>query len=97
MLADQLNWPDRTGEPASLLVERIVVCWLYMQIAELRAPGTRSACGPRAEFLQRQVDRAQRRFLSAVRSLAAVRRLALPVNLNVAIGVVGRGKTLRKE
>jgi hypothetical protein len=73
-----------------LLVQRIVTCWLYLQFAELRAAHVRSACDAQAEFLQRQVDRAQRRFFSAVRTLAAVRRLAIPLNLNVAIGVVGR-------
>jgi hypothetical protein len=56
----------------------------------IRAASTPSACNPRDVFFQRQVDRTQRRLLSAVRTLAAVRRLALPVNLNVAIAVVGR-------
>jgi len=41
-------------------------------------------------FCSAKFDWAQQRLYSAVRTPAAVRRLALPVNLNVAIGVVGR-------
>lgn len=43
----------------------------------------RPAC--QAELHQRKIDAAHRRFLSAVRTLAQIRKLALP-NLQVNIG-----------
>jgi hypothetical protein len=52
-----------------------------------------------ADFQQRKVDRAHRRFLSALRTLAQIRKLALPslmVNIarNQQINTIpGRGPT----
>jgi hypothetical protein len=38
------------------------------------------------EYFQRRQDRAHRRYLSAIRSLAAVRRLQVPTAVQVNIG-----------
>lgn len=37
------------------------------------------------DYLQRQQDRAQRRYLAAIKCLATVRRLALPIKLDVNV------------
>jgi hypothetical protein len=68
-----------------LLVDRVVAGWLQAQHAE--------ACCARAggmpllgmEFLERRANHAHRRYLSAIKALAQVRKLALPVlQVNIA-------------
>lgn len=51
-----------------------------MQDAELRyAQGQEEMTMKQGEFRQRRMDAANRRFLAAVKALALVRKLALPV------------------
>ena len=51
-----------------------------------------------AEFYQRRIDRAQKRFLSAIKALALVRRLQLPaVQVNIGekqMNIVAQGRQL---
>jgi hypothetical protein len=69
-----------------LLVERIVACWLQVQDADVRyAQGQKNCTFAQGEYQQRRQDRAYRRYLSAIRTLALVRRLALPaLQVNIA-------------
>ncbi len=69
-----------------VLVERVAACWLQVQDADIRAAqGQAGASFKQAEFLQRRMDAANKRFLAAVRTLALVRRLAVPVlQVNIA-------------
>lgn len=70
-----------------LLIQRVVACWLQVQHADVTytqamQDGVNLAHG---DYYQRRQDRAQRRYLSAIRTLAQVRRLLTPqVQLNVA-------------
>jgi hypothetical protein len=65
-----------------LLAERVAIGWLQVHTAEDNLGGVGSAAAP---FWQDQVDHAQRRFLSALRLLAAVRKLPRPaVQVNIA-------------
>lgn len=70
-----------------LLVDRVVLGWLAVAFAE----GTYHRAIERGlghvddEFHQRRVERAQRRYLAAVKALAQVRRLGVPA-LQVNIG-----------
>jgi hypothetical protein len=70
-----------------LLVDRIAVCWLQVQYADAWYPhkleeGMTFEAG---DYYQRRQDRAHRRFLSAIKALATVRKLALPVlQVNIA-------------
>ena len=68
-----------------LLAERIVVCWLELNYLEIAL--TRKGEPPlrQAEYYDRRTDRAHRRYLSAIRSLATIRRLVIPA-LQVNIG-----------
>jgi hypothetical protein len=86
-----------------ILVERAVACWLQLQAADLRLQvGESKYSLAQGEYHHRQRDRAHYRFLSAVKALATVRRLALPVligQLNVArkqvnIATASAGKDL---
>jgi hypothetical protein len=70
-----------------LLVSRVVACWLQVQIADAQYAQADNLTVAQGDYYQRRQDRAHRRFLSAVRTLALVRRLALPVllqQINVA-------------
>jgi hypothetical protein len=70
-----------------LTVERAVLCWLqgyYYDNIEARSRKEASRW-PDLLSTQRQAETAQRRYLQALRTLAAIRRLSLPaVQVNVA-------------
>jgi hypothetical protein len=82
----ELSGPNPTPLE-KLLVQRVVATWLQVQHAELafsEAEGISLALG---DYYQRRMDHAHRRHLTAIRTLATVRKLALPVlMLNVAAG-----------
>ncbi len=67
-----------------LLVDRIVTCWLQVQSADIAAAQTTNCPLELADFQQRRQARAHRRYLSAIKMLATVRKLALPaLQLNI--------------
>jgi hypothetical protein len=68
-----------------LLVERVVACWLQVQDADVRYAQAKNLSPDGCEYHQRRMDRAHRRYLSAIKTLALVRKLAVPVlQLNIA-------------
>ena len=77
-----------------LLAERVAVCWIQLQHAEAVLSNNGSIA--QADFWQRRLDRAHRRFLSAVKALAVIRRLQLPaVQVNIGdkqVNVVAQGR-----
>jgi hypothetical protein len=80
---------DLAGENPSalenLLVERIVVCWLQVQHFEvLYARSMKSLPGAQSEHHQKRIDRAHRRYLSSIRSLAQIRKMGPAVQINIA-------------
>ena len=87
MLKDQLV--GQTPTPLEqLLAERIAVCWLQVQQAELRAAGR---VGHNGMVLsggeEYRLNQVHRRFLMAVKSLAQVQKLLRPgatVQVNIA-------------
>jgi hypothetical protein len=68
-----------------LLVERIVLCWLHLYSTEaLYAQHKQDLSLRQAEFHQQRLSKAQARYLSAIRTLAQVRRLGVPaVQVNI--------------
>jgi hypothetical protein len=68
-----------------LLVERIVMCWLQLYYAEcLYVQSMQDLTIRQAEFHQQRLSKAQARYLSAIRTLAQVRRLGVPaIQVNV--------------
>jgi hypothetical protein len=76
-----------------LLVERVVACWLQLHVSDIHlAQQSGSLTMAQAEYHSRNRDRAHNRYLSAIKTLALVRRLARPV-LQVNIdspGVAGK-------
>ena len=68
-----------------LLVERIVVCWLHLYRLETIYVDKESESLHLGAYYQRSVSAAHRRFLSAIKTLVVVRKLALPeLRVNIA-------------
>lgn len=78
-----------TREPSTpledLLIERIVICWLDLNYAQTIWSQMSDPTWKQAAYHQDRIDRAHRRYLSAIKSLAQVRKLQIPaVMLNIA-------------
>ncbi len=69
-----------------LLVDRIGTCWLEVQFFTMLFAQSTEISIDQADALQRRIDAAHRRYLSAIRTLGQLRRLALPVigQVNIA-------------
>jgi hypothetical protein len=78
MLRDEQAGPSPTPLER-LLVERVVACWLHLYMMEANHAAKHSINLKLGIYYQQCFDRAQRRYLSAIKTLALVRKLALPV------------------
>jgi hypothetical protein len=68
-----------------LLADRIALCWLTLHEIELRYQHWKGGTIRESEHWQRRIDHAHRRYLTAVRTLATVRKLTVPVvQVNIA-------------
>jgi hypothetical protein len=68
-----------------LLAERASLCWFIVNWYEYVYANSSDWSIDQAEFHQRKIDKAHARFLSALRILAQVRKLAVPaIQLNIA-------------
>ena len=68
-----------------LLAERVVATWIQVQIFEsFCASDLRQAYTRQADYHQRCLDRAHRRHLSAIKTLAQIRKLGPTVQVNIA-------------
>ena len=81
-----------------LLVARVVSCWLQVHDADFRyANDAASLSLAQAKFYRQRIDSTHKCYLSAIKTLALVRKLALPVlQVNIArnqVNVVGGGAT----
>lgn len=86
-----LEGPDPTPMER-LLAERAAICWAEVNIRQTNYEQAKDLTLRQAEFHQRRIDAAHRRFLSAVKTLATVRKLALPaLQINVAQNQVNVG------
>jgi hypothetical protein len=79
-----------------LLVERVVTTWLHLHHLEALYAGKKDMSLTQANYYQRAITAAQKRHVAAIKGLAEVRKLALPVlqvnvarkQVNVAAGTV---------
>ena len=71
-----------------ILIDRIVMCWLQVEIAERQYLGMMKGgvTVAKGKFYEELQDRAHRRYISAIKALAQVRRLQRPAiaQLNLA-------------
>jgi hypothetical protein len=68
-----------------LLAEQITVCWLelqYFQAIYTQNLGNLSIT--QSDYHQRRIDKAHRRYLSSIKTLAQIRKLGPAVQINVA-------------
>jgi hypothetical protein len=87
-----LAGPDPTPLERQL-AERIVLCWLTLYECELRFARARDLTIKQADYWQRRIDSGHKRYLSAIKTLATVRKLAVPVligQLNIAAKQVNK-------
>lgn len=83
-LRDELAGPNPTPLE-KLLVERIALCWLSLYLTELRLSQFTNPTIAQADHWQRKIDHAHRRYLTAIKTLATIRKLAMPVvQVNIA-------------
>jgi hypothetical protein len=84
LLRQDLQGPSPTPLER-LLVERVVACWLQVQDADVRYAQAKNLSLEWGTYYQKRMDRAHKRYLSAIKTLATVRKLALPVlQVNIA-------------
>ena len=74
----ELGGPD----PSPLerqLVDRVVLCWLVVHGTEYQFAHAGEMSQKQVDYWEKRINACQRRYLSAVKMLATVRRLAVPV------------------
>jgi hypothetical protein len=73
-----------------MIIEQIALCWLRLSIVEVMHADHHTASGtigiPQADYWDRALSSAQRRYLRAIETLARVRRLLRPNAVQVNIG-----------
>ena len=67
-----------------LIVDRVLCCWLRLQLAELAASGEDVCDNPFSRIDSRSLDRYHKQYLSALKALADLRRLNVTIQLSVA-------------
>jgi hypothetical protein len=83
-LRAELAGPDPTALER-LLVERIVACWMRLYQLEAIYAGKDSMSLELGAYYERAITSAHKRYLSAIKTLATVRKMALPVlQVNIA-------------
>jgi hypothetical protein len=83
-LRKELAGPD-SSPLEHLLADRIALCWLAVHDAEVRFAQAKDLTIKQAEFWQKRIDASHRRYLSAVKALATIRKLTVPaVQVNIA-------------
>jgi hypothetical protein len=68
-----------------LLADRIVTCWLHLHHLEINYAVKDNLSVEVATYYQRSLSSAQKRYLAAIKTLAMVRKLAVPaLQVNIA-------------
>ena len=76
---------DNPSPLERLLAERVVATWVEVQLfSGLYATGMKSGTLSQDEHRQKRLDRAHQRHLSAVRTLAQIRKMGPAVQINIA-------------
>jgi hypothetical protein len=84
MMRADLNGPN-PSPLERLLVERIVSCWLHLHQLEAAYHGRDSMALDLGDYYQRNIARANKNYLAAIKALATIRKLALPaLQVNIA-------------
>lgn len=83
-LTEQIAGPDASALE-KLLANQIVLCWQHVRFVEINYAQARDYTSRAGDYYERCIDRAQRRYLAAIKTLAQVRKLGLPaMQVNIA-------------
>jgi len=83
-LAAEIGGPEPTVLER-LLSDQIVLCWQHLRYLEMRYARLASYSFETGEFYERCIDKAQRRYLQAIKTLGQTRKLGLPaLQVNIA-------------
>lgn len=76
---------DQATPLERLLIDHIVTCWLHVNLLELFRTNRENLSIEMADYFERSLTQANRRYLAAVKTLATIRKLAVPVlQVNIA-------------
>ena len=78
----QIGW-DESSSLERPLIERIVATWLDLYFAELVCNQWKGGSSPEAKYKQHRIDRSHKRHLSAIKVLATIRKMALPLLVGI--------------
>ena len=78
----EFGW-DGAPKLERVLIERIVQTWLSLNFAEISNAQATGCSIAQSKFNQERIDRAQQRHLSAIKTLAVVRKMALPLRVEI--------------
>jgi hypothetical protein len=67
-----------------LLIDRVVLCWVQVHLADLDAVALDQGAAPRAAHARQRQNAAQKRYVQAIKALAVVRRMLRPAVRPVA-------------
>jgi hypothetical protein len=68
-----------------LLAERITVCWLELQYFQgIYTQNLGNFSITQGDYHQRRIDKAHRRYLSSIKTLAQIRKMGPAVQINIA-------------
>lgn len=85
-----LGW--REAPPLErLLIDAVTVTWMRYYTSEIQANAGGSKLMEVSRFQQQRVDRALRRHLSAIKTLATVRKMALPLRVDIKLETESTG------
>ena len=79
----ELGWTE-SSEMERILIERIIATWLDLYFAEVVYYQWKGGSIPEGKYKQYRIDRSHRRHLSAIKMLATIRKMALPLMVNIA-------------
>jgi hypothetical protein len=82
-LRAELCGPNPTAAER-LLAERVVGCWLHVHVLETNYASQKSMTLGLAHHYQKCIDRAHRRYISALKVLSEVRKIGITVQVNLA-------------
>ena len=80
-----------------LLAERVAICWLQVSFYDALIAQTKEYSPAQARMLQQQQEAAHRRYLTAIKTLATIRKLLTPARspVEIATRLAGERSCLR--
>ncbi len=81
-MREELGW-ETSPRMEQILIDRVVLTWLYVHMLELQLAQTENLSNSRIKLFELRIEKGQRRHLKAIKMLATVRKMALPMLVDV--------------